>query len=419
MVAPTGADGLPPLAIDSDEDNMGSGSDGDAGSDTTSLGDWEPYVYENGRRYAALSDRYLHPTDDAEKARQNLDHHILTRLLPPHPSGTPALHTARLHRPRAILDLGTGTGTWALAMSALHPRASITGLDLAPLQPAWVPSNVAFHISDVERAPWTFAPASADYIHLRFLAGAIGDWPALLRRCMCALRPGGQVEVVDWDWGGLWTGAAEGGALMELPGVLGAAFGVDVGAVMEAVGFGVGTTRVWAPVGGWEGEAGWAGDGGAGGVGGGTGVGGVGGTGVGGVGTAGVGGVGGTGGTGGDRVQLGRDIAESWRSGIEGLVLRAATRVGWRREEVDVFVAAFRKEVAGGRKRRVGVGVRWVVGVKPGVAGGGRGAGERVKKGERAGRAGRANGGAGRDGEGGGKGQGQGGEMGGKGKGRA
>ncbi|KAL1981644.1 hypothetical protein VTN96DRAFT_2358 [Rasamsonia emersonii] len=39
--------------------------------------------------------------------------------------------------PRRILDLGTGTGLWAIDMAKKYPQATVIGTDLSPIQPAW------------------------------------------------------------------------------------------------------------------------------------------------------------------------------------------------------------------------------------------------------------------------------------------
>lgn len=61
----------------------------------------------------------------------------------------------------------------------------------------WAPPNVQFEVDDVEddwtyRQPW-------DYIHSRYMAGSIKDWPKLMRQCHQNLSPGGWVEFQDFD----------------------------------------------------------------------------------------------------------------------------------------------------------------------------------------------------------------------------
>ena len=41
---------------------------------------------------------------------------------------------------------------------------------------------------------WTFKPDSLDYVHMRWLAGSTGDWPALFKEAYRCLKPGGYIE---------------------------------------------------------------------------------------------------------------------------------------------------------------------------------------------------------------------------------
>uniref|UniRef100_A0A0D2YAY8 Methyltransferase type 11 domain-containing protein n=1 Tax=Fusarium oxysporum (strain Fo5176) TaxID=660025 RepID=A0A0D2YAY8_FUSOF len=42
--------------------------------------------------------------------------------------------------------------------------------------------------------PWTFAPDSIDFVHMRYLFGSIKDWSALFKEAFRTCRPGGWVE---------------------------------------------------------------------------------------------------------------------------------------------------------------------------------------------------------------------------------
>ncbi|KAK1453492.1 methyltransferase [Colletotrichum melonis] len=53
--------------------------------------------------------------------------------------------------PSKIIDLGTGAGIWAMEGSwGSLPFRRVTGVDLSPIQPSWVPSNARFFVDDVE-----------------------------------------------------------------------------------------------------------------------------------------------------------------------------------------------------------------------------------------------------------------------------
>ena len=59
-----------------------------------------------------------------------LEHHIFGLMLG-------HLHLAPLNAPHKILDLGTGTGLWALEAADKYPTAEVIGTDLSPTQPKW------------------------------------------------------------------------------------------------------------------------------------------------------------------------------------------------------------------------------------------------------------------------------------------
>lgn len=78
-------------------------------------------------------------------------------------------------------------------MGDQFPNCEVIGTDLSPTQPAWNPPNVKFEIDDAEQE-WTFEPNSFDYVHIRYMLGAITDWPRLFEQAYAALKPGGWVE---------------------------------------------------------------------------------------------------------------------------------------------------------------------------------------------------------------------------------
>jgi trans-aconitate methyltransferase len=143
------------------------------------------YTYENGRRYPI-------PNDEREQDRLDLQHHIYSMLL------EGELYTAPLESaPRRVLDVGTGTGIWAMDLADRFPDCQIIGSDLSAIQPTIVPQNLQFEIDDCEQE-WLYSQPF-DFIHMRSLGGSIADWPKLLRRAYDNLVPGGWLQVTEFE----------------------------------------------------------------------------------------------------------------------------------------------------------------------------------------------------------------------------
>lgn len=96
-----------------------------------------------------------------------------------------------------ILDLGTGTGIWAIEVADKCSAAQVTGVDISPTMPLVVPPNVHFEVADIEDE-WAFTQPFT-YIFARYLAGAIKNWPLLMQQTFANLKPGGWAEFSDFD----------------------------------------------------------------------------------------------------------------------------------------------------------------------------------------------------------------------------
>ena len=96
--------------------------------------------------------------------------------------------------PQKILDMGTGSGIWAMDMADQYPSAEVIGVDTAAVQPNVLPPNLYFELDDVEHE-WLWAESSFDFIHGRELIMAIRDWPRLVRQALGRLKPGGYLQL--------------------------------------------------------------------------------------------------------------------------------------------------------------------------------------------------------------------------------
>lgn len=93
------------------------------------------------------------------------------------------------------VDLGTGTGLWAIQFADENPEANVIGTDLSPMQPSMVPVNCKFEVDDFE-SEWNW-PQKLDLVHGRMLDCCFTDGPRLFRQAFDALRPGGWIEFQD------------------------------------------------------------------------------------------------------------------------------------------------------------------------------------------------------------------------------
>ncbi|SPN99226.1 related to TAM domain methyltransferase [Cephalotrichum gorgonifer] len=188
-----------PIAVDpafqeeGDDPTLGDETYSDAVSTESITSTIFAYRKLHGRTYHNYKDaEYWGPNDEKQGDGQDLNHHMLYLAL------DDKLFLAPLENPQKVLDIGAGTGMWAMDMADQFPEAEVIGIDLSPTQPAWVPPNCRFEIDDAS-LEWTFADSSFDYIHIRFMAGCFEDWVKLYKQCYRCLKPGGYLEHQDFS----------------------------------------------------------------------------------------------------------------------------------------------------------------------------------------------------------------------------
>lgn len=93
-----------------------------------------------------------------------------------------------------MLDIGTGTGSWAIEMGDLYPEGSIEATDLSPIQPSAVPENVQFIIDDAEQSDWAVPEDHYDFIHTRILEACFEDMREVIKTAFKHTKPGGYLE---------------------------------------------------------------------------------------------------------------------------------------------------------------------------------------------------------------------------------
>ncbi|KAL0944684.1 uncharacterized protein CTRU02_202571 [Colletotrichum truncatum] len=142
------------------------------------------YQFENGRRYHSMSEgKYAYPNDD---------HHIWLITLDGELACNPAKHLAK-----RVLDMGTGTGVWAIDFGKSSMHIQVIGVDLSAIQPQYLPSNCSFEIDDLEK-DWRWSHPF-DFIFCRAMAGSWSDFPSIIQAVYDNLNPGGYFEIQDLE----------------------------------------------------------------------------------------------------------------------------------------------------------------------------------------------------------------------------
>lgn len=165
-----------------------------------------------GGRMRTMGLPYALPRDMEEINRLDFQHYMLRFALR-------GLYAAPLRHPASILDVGTGTGRWAMDMAQIFPQARVIGVDVNP-PPA---DEQAGSRHDVRPPNYSFAPGNMleglpfadgtfDFVHMRLLFTAIpaDRWPQAIAELARVTRPGGWVESVET------TGLHDGGPNVEL-----------------------------------------------------------------------------------------------------------------------------------------------------------------------------------------------------------
>ncbi|ETS87299.1 hypothetical protein PFICI_01127 [Pestalotiopsis fici W106-1] len=158
-------------------------------------------IHETGSIYLAENERYYHrynegsywfPNDAEEQDRLDFQH-AMFRIM----TGD-KLALAPVKAPSNVMDVGTGTGIWAIEFAKENPDSQVYGMDLSAIQPAEHGApNCSFEVDDAEEE-WAGYPMF-DYVHLRFVNVCFYNPKAVMDHAFRNLNPGGWIEYQDYD----------------------------------------------------------------------------------------------------------------------------------------------------------------------------------------------------------------------------
>jgi len=107
-----------------------------------------------------------------------------------------------------VIDLGCGSGGWAMDIARQYPEISVTGVDNNESLLQYVKAharvreleNVQFQTMNILQ-PLDFPDTSFDLVNARCLFSSFTpkDWPPLLQECKRILRPGGTLRLTEME----------------------------------------------------------------------------------------------------------------------------------------------------------------------------------------------------------------------------
>lgn len=158
--------------------------------------DYYPCHRENGRIYHGYRKGvYLLPCDEQEQDRLDILHKVISEA-----RVSDELMSAPHPRDGRFLDLGCGTGIWAIDVAHRYPESFVLGVDLAPVQPRNSPRNCDFYAPFDFESPWALGENYWDLIRMQMGCGSVANWPSIYRRVFDHLRPGAWFEQVEIDF---------------------------------------------------------------------------------------------------------------------------------------------------------------------------------------------------------------------------
>lgn len=111
--------------------------------------------------------------------------------------------------PQRVVDLGIGTGYFAIPIAVRLPECIVIGIDietamLAPLEEKAIAAGVvdrirALMVSEAEGASLPLMDATADLVLMAQIFHELGDRSGSLAETWRALVPGGRLVICDWS----------------------------------------------------------------------------------------------------------------------------------------------------------------------------------------------------------------------------
>ncbi|KAF4999367.1 hypothetical protein FGRMN_2508 [Fusarium graminum] len=193
-----------PLEHESNSDNKSAFTDGPHLSVASVISSILEYRNSKGRarHFPFHNSGYPFPIDDQALENFDLMHHFSTLLINDKLSLAPVEDNIQVRKPQThgladidMVDLveSPGRRNRNSDYAEEHPNTTVIGTDLSAVHSDHLPPNLRFETDDCT-GPWRWDKNTFDFVHMRYLFGAIADWNALFREAYEVTKPGGWLE---------------------------------------------------------------------------------------------------------------------------------------------------------------------------------------------------------------------------------
>jgi len=158
------------------------------------------YRHEFGRGLNNYSEVYQLPADDEELDRLDKQHDMFKKLIGAYPP--PMAEVMADDTPwetKSVLDLGCGSGSWIMEVARDFPHCQAVAVDLVPMQSIEMPQNCRSEVDDINLGLQHFY-GDFNVVHARLISSGIKDYPSLIDHISQCLRPGGLMELLEFDF---------------------------------------------------------------------------------------------------------------------------------------------------------------------------------------------------------------------------
>ncbi|RIA98482.1 hypothetical protein C1645_801269 [Glomus cerebriforme] len=153
-----------------------------------------------GKSYSKSSTDYDDRTlSENEKYNIHLRHHLVREIFKGNFSSP--VHNVFTGWSASILNVNTVLGTWLAEMSANYPGCTYIGMNAISQDEDGKPFDVEFIESDIQKDGLPYDDNVFDFIIMRFCAWEYSEteWKDIIKELVRCLKPGGWVELTEFD----------------------------------------------------------------------------------------------------------------------------------------------------------------------------------------------------------------------------